>query len=178
MGKNTQSKTILILREFSSGGVVYKGDKWLVTRSSASKLYPEAVWRLPKGWIDNETPDIPGLMASGKMKADEESLQKAALREVREEGGVEARIIKKIGTEKYFYNAPDKGLPAGRQGKILKFVTFYLMEWVKDLPEGFDEETSEITWLAFDEAYKKLSFSGEKQMLKKAKELLDNVPVA
>ena len=50
------------------------------------------------------------------------------------------------------------------------------MEWVKDVPEGHDEETSEITWLPFDEAIKKLSYSGEKEMLKKAEELL--APVA
>ncbi|MCX6705284.1 MAG: NUDIX domain-containing protein, partial [Candidatus Woesebacteria bacterium] len=156
MGKNAQSQ-IVLNREFSSGGVVFKGDEWLVTRSAASKLYTETYWRLPKGWIDNITPEIPGPMASGKIKADEESLQKSALREVMEEGGVEAAIVKKIGTVKYFYRlpsrpssaytAPDKGLPAGRQGRILKFVTFYLMEWKKDLPEGFDAETSEIAWL-------------------------------
>ncbi len=168
MGKNAQNQTILN-REFSSGGAVFRGDEWLITRSSASKLYPKAIWRLPKGWIDNVTPEIPGPMASGKLRADEESLQKGALREVREEGGIEAKIVKKIGTAKYFFNAPDKG-------RILKFVTFYLMEYVGDLPEGYDEETSEIAWLPFEEAYKKLSFSGEKQILKKAKELL--APVA
>ena len=187
MGKNARNKTVLMAREFSSGGVVYKKLKnskiprlqtlWLVTRSSASKIYPETYWRLPKGWIDNITPEIPGPMANGNIKADEESLQNSALREVREEGGVEAVIIKKIGTAKYFYIAPDKGLPAGRQGRILKFVTFYLMKHVRDLPEGFDAETSEIAWLPFEEAYKKLSFSGEKQILKKAKEFLDQVPV-
>ena len=173
MGKNAQSKNVLITREFSSGGIVFRkiGNKieWLITKSTASKLYPETYWRLPKGWIDNESPEIPGPMASGRTKADEESLQEGALREVREEGGIEARMVKKIGTEKYFFNAPDRG-------RILKFVTFYLTEYIRDLPEGFDGETSEIAWLPFDEAYKKLSFSGEKQMLKKAKELL--VPVA
>ena len=168
MGKNAQNQTLLTSREFSSGGIVFKGDKWLVTKSSSSSLYPETYWRLPKGWIDNTTPEIPGPMASGKIKADEESLQKSALREVAEEGGIEAKIVKKIGTEKYFFNAPNKG-------KILKFVTFYLMEWVRDLPEGFDEETSEIVWLPFEEAYKKLSFSGEKQVLKKAKDLLTEI---
>lgn len=168
MGKNAQSQTVLN-REFSTGGVVFRGDEWLITRSSASELYPKRIWRLPKGWIDNIAPEIPGSMARGKVRADEESLQKAALREVEEEGGVEAKIVKKIGTEKYFYNAPDKG-------RILKFVTFYLMEYIGDLPEGYDEETSEIAWLPFEKAYKKLSFSGEKQILKKAKELL--APVA
>ena len=46
------------------------------------------------------------------------------------------------------------------------------MEFIKDLPESFGEETSEIAWLPYEEAYKKLSFSGERQVLKKAKELL------
>jgi hypothetical protein len=58
------------------------------------------------------------------------------------------------------------------RGKILKFVTFFLMEYIKDKPEGFDWETSEIAWLPFAEAYKTLSFSGEKLVLKKAEELL------
>lgn len=140
---------------------------WLVTRSTPSDLFPKAVWRLPKGWIDNETQEIPGPMASGKIKANEDSLQKAALREVAEEGGIESKIIKKIETTFYIYHHPTKG-------KIMKFVTFYLMEHLKDLPEGYDEETSEVAWLSYDEAYKRLSFSSEKHILKKAKELLSD----
>lgn len=145
MGKEKQEK---IIREFSSGGVVLKKNKWLITKSSISDLYPNSVWRLPKGWIDEG-----------------ETLEETAIREVKEEGGVKAKIIKKIETIRYFYIAPDKG-------KILKFVTFYLMEWIKDFPEGFDGETSEIKWLSFDKAYKLLSFSNEKQILKKARTLI------
>ena len=149
MGEGKKEK---VIREFSSGGVVYKKEKnktlWLVTRSAASDLYPKQVWRLPKGWIDEG-----------------EKVEEAALREVREEGGIEAKIIQKIETVKYFFTTADKS-------KVLKFVTFYLMEFVKDLPESFGEETSEIAWLPYEEAYKKLSFSGEREVLKKAKELL------
>jgi 8-oxo-dGTP pyrophosphatase MutT (NUDIX family) len=155
-------------RQFSSGGVVYKKDKesvlWLVTKSTPSDLFPDPVWRLPKGWIDNDAPDTPGPMASGRIKADEDSLQTAGLREVSEEGGIQAKIVTKIGTSKYFMKLP--------QGRIMKFVTFYLMEWISDLPEGHDEETSEVAWLPFEEAKKQLSFSEEKQILVKAKELL------
>lgn len=177
MGKNTQSKKagsrrVLnrpLQREFSSGGVVFKktkeGVEWFVRQTAASKLYPTQHWMLPKGWIDNDAHNIPGPMASGRVKATEEALQKSALREVEEEAGVEAKIIQKIGTIKYFLNTPDKG-------RILKFVTFYLMEYVKDLPEGYDEETAEILWLPFNKAVMQLSFSGEKQMLKKAQEMI------
>jgi 8-oxo-dGTP pyrophosphatase MutT (NUDIX family) len=103
-------------------------------------------------------------MASGAIKADEESLQKAALREVSEEGGVATKIISKIGTTTYFINLPE--------GRVMKFVTFYLMEWLSDLPEGTDEETSEVRWLEFAEARKLLSFSHEKQVLDRAQQLL------
>lgn len=113
-------------------------------------MFPKIHWTLPKGQIDKG-----------------ESLEGAAIREVEEETGVGVRIVKKIGTIKYFYNHPENG-------NILKFVTFYLMEFVKDLPDGHDEETSEVVWLPFEEAYKKLSFGGEKQILKKAWEALSN----
>lgn len=159
-----------MIRIFSSGGVVFKKVDnrifWLVAATAPSKIFPEVVWRLPKGWIDDAGEAIPGPMASGKIKADENSLQKAAVREVKEEGGIEAKIVKKIGSIKYFYKFPGKG-------DIFKFVTFYLMEWKYNLPEGFDGETSEILWLPYDEAYKKLSFGREKEILKKAKEILD-----
>ena len=168
MGKNTQRQetgSSNVLREFSSGGIVSKNGLWLIKKTSASKLYPKSYWMLPKGWIDDSPGDKPGAMASGLIKADETSLQNAALREVREETGVDAKIIKKIGTSFYSYTDPNRG-------KILKFVTFYLMEFVKELPEGFDWETSEIAWLPFNEAKKQLSFGGEKEMLVKAQELL------
>jgi 8-oxo-dGTP pyrophosphatase MutT (NUDIX family) len=149
MGEGKKEK---VTREFSSGGVVFrkKGGKtlWLVTKSAPSDIYPKQVWRLPKGWIDEG-----------------ETSEEAALREIKEEGGVEVKIIKKIETVRYFFVAPDRG-------KVLKFVTFYLTEWVKDLPEGFDGETSEIAWFSYEEAYDTLSFKGEKEVLKKGNDLL------
>lgn len=169
MGNDTQNKNILT-REFSSGGVVFKREGktslWLIRKTVASELFPETHWMLPKGWLDDEGPGIPGPFASGKNKAGEEILQETAIREVKEEGGVEAKIVKKIGTLKFFYTHPTRG-------KVLKFVTFYLMKWISDLPEGFDGETSEVAWLPFKEAYGLLSFSREKEMLKKAVEILE-----
>ncbi len=178
MGKNTQSQKtgsgnvltpISVHREFSSGGVVFKKDGpqvlWLVRKTAASDLYPKQYWMLPKGRIDDAEGDKPGPMASGKIKADAVSLETAALREVEEEGGVNAKIIKKIGTSIYSFTDP-------LVGKIVKFVTFYLMEYAGDLPEGFCWETEEVKWLPYNEAYKQLSFGGEKQILKKASDIL------
>jgi ADP-ribose pyrophosphatase YjhB (NUDIX family) len=166
-----------VAREFSAGGVVYKRVEelksgrvkvlWLVTKSNPSKDYPKPVWRLPKGRLDDSGGgECPGPYASGLKKAPEEIIQKSALREVAEEGGVEASIVQKVITDRYFFT-----LKGGQ--KILKFVTFYLMEWKSDVPSGFGSETSETIWFPYQEARKRLSYSDEREILDKAKEILD-----
>lgn len=161
-------------REFSSGGVVYKKLKirnqspkilWLVTKSNPSRGYPSNVWRLPKGWLDDlGGGEMPGPLTSGRKKAKEIDLEKAALREVREEAGVKAGIVAKIGTEKFYYRNRDK--------IVLKFVTFYLMEWLADLPQGFGFETERTEWLTFEEAKQRLTYKKEREILEKANNLI------
>lgn len=165
-----------MIREFSAGGVVFKRVKeqegkkvkalWLVTKQAAlsDSIHPPDIWRLPKGWLDDAGERAPGPLASGGKKATEEELRYAALREVREEGGVEAKIVDKVATIRFFFTST--------RGKILKFVTFYLMQYLRDLEGGPDFETEEVAWLPFSEARKRLSYSSEKQILDKAKELL------
>ena len=70
-----------------------------------------------------------------------------------------------MGTEIYFRREAKK--------KIMKFATFYLMEWQKNLSRGFGFETEKIEWLSYKKARKKLSYSGEKKILDKAKKLLE-----
>lgn len=167
MGKDSSQKQLK--REFSAGGVVFKKDRgttlWLITQSAPSERIPNPVWRLPKGWIDNASEEVPGEVASGVRKGKEDEIQKAAAREVEEEGGVEAIIVEKLGTVKFFFQLGGE--------RILKFVTYYLMEWVRDLPEGLGFETQTVEWLSFQEAYKRLKFPSEKDVLKKANEALE-----
>ena len=136
-----------VKKEFSAGGVVFRrepeGVLWLVVKPKGDNR-----WRFPKGGIETG-----------------ESSVQAAQREVREEGGVEAEIVDKIGHEKYFF-VQDKQ-------KIFKTVTFYLMEYQQEAQTGFTWETEEIDWLPFAEAKKKLAFDKEKEILEKAKEILD-----
>lgn len=170
MAKRTKKQGTV--REFSAGGVVFKREDgkilWLVRKQAVlpKSLYPKDIWNLPKGWLDDEDEAVPGPLTKGEKKATEEDLRKTALREVKEEGGVEVKIVEKIGTLRYFFTST--------RGKALKFVTFYLMEHVHDLPEGHDHETEEIAWLPFEKARKKLSYSNEKKIISKAKTLLDS----
>ena len=178
MGKGKKKKTTTgkFVKEFSAGGVVYRKRKtensklktlWLVTRSTPSKLYPKSIWRLPKGWLDDKDKGKkPGNLALGKIKATDEQIKTAAIREVEEEAGVKAKIIEKIGSERYFLTLNGK--------RILKFVTFYLMEWLEDNKEGFSFETCEVKWLSYEEAKKLLSYGSEKKILDKGREILES----
>lgn len=161
-----------VKREFSAGGVVFKKEKgsllWLITFSSSSELYPKSYWRLPKGWLDDENDGRkPGPLGKGEKKAKEKELQKAALREVAEEGGVEAKIVKKLGTEKIFFTRK-----SGE--KILKFVTYYLMEHADDLAEGPGFETTEVKFVPFKKARELLKYEGEKKVLDRARKVLSS----
>lgn len=165
-------------REFSAGGVVYKkviGKTskakvlWLVTKSKPNKEYPQDVWRLPKGWLDDSDGGRqPGEMASGIKRASNEEVIQAAVKEVMEEGGVGVKVIKRIVTDKYFYTNKSNE-------KVLKFVTYFLMEWRQDLEESFGDETEKVEWLNFDKAKKRLSYAREKKVLKEAKKIFGTI---
>ena len=131
--------------EFSAGGLVYRGDRWLIRRPTPNDGYRGNLgWSWPKGWIDEgETPE------------------QAALREVREEGGVEAKAIKKLETLKIFFTDQDGE-------RVMKFITYFLMQYVTDVPEGFGEETAEVKWVTKDEAQDLLTYKNERGLLEKA----------
>jgi len=128
-------------REFSAGGIVFKKNKVLVRRPKMNEGYRgNAGWSFPKGWIDEV-----------------EKLEEAAVREVREEGGVKAKIVRKLPAIKTFFR--DKG------ELVLKFITYFVMEWEKDVPEGHDQETEEVKWVTKEEASDMLAFKNEKELL-------------
>ena len=115
------------------------------------------VWALPKGKID-----------AG------ESTVEAALREVREETGVEGRLVEKLGDIRYTYTAtwePMKG------EKIFKVVTFFLLTAgrgrIGEIDEAMRVEVSEARWLPLDEAPRRLTHKGEREMAARAIERLE-----
>lgn len=150
MGKRTFEKKIKkFQRQFSAGGAVYKTSKdkkvkWLLIKPVGTDR-----WQLPKGQIDKGEKTI-----------------NTALREVKEEGGVETKIIQKIGSSSYFFVL--------KNTKIFKTVTYFLMEVVKKTKEGHDNEIDEVTFREFEEAFGLLTFKDDKNILKKAKEILES----
>ena len=71
---------------------------------------------------------------------------------------MEAKVIKKLRTLKIFFTDQNGE-------RVMKFITYFLMQHVADVPEGFGEETAEIKWVTKDEAQGLLVHKNEKDLL-------------
>lgn len=136
--------------ETSAGGVVYRKVKdkveFLIVQHSGHHR-----WVLPKGWID------PG-----------ETKEQAAIREVLEEGGVEAEIEEYLGEFAIFYTSTEKE-------KVKKTSHFFLMKYVSGDPEkDHCWEVEDTMWLPAEKAIEKLNYPGEKKMIDKAVDIIMN----
>lgn len=143
----------IIREQISSGGVIFrKSDNGVEVVLVA--MIGRRSWCLPKGLINrNETP------------------QAAALREVREETGLQGEIIDRIGQISYWYSLQDDKV------KIHKTVHFFLMKYLEGSTEDHDHEVDEARWFPIDEALDTLSYKSEKQIMQKAKGLIDKMEV-
>jgi 8-oxo-dGTP pyrophosphatase MutT (NUDIX family) len=103
-------------------------------------------WQLPKGTIDRG-----------------ESSEQAAVREVREEGGVLARILANLGPIHFVYQMAGK--------RYAKTVDFYLMIYESGDPADHDHEVQEARWFPLA-AEHRLAFPTERALIARARDIL------
>jgi 8-oxo-dGTP pyrophosphatase MutT (NUDIX family) len=165
-----------MVREISAGGVVIrnKDGAWMMAAielpkdepsqdespapaqphsgKRAVRPKPKTVVCLPKGLVD-----------SG-----EKSLE-AALREVREETGITAVPITKLGDSKYVYVRS-----WGDGERVFKIVSFYLLRYesgrIDNIADEMRIEVARAIWVRLEDAPKLLAYRGEKQMARQALE--------
>ena len=130
----------------SAGGVAFRknGNSSEVVLIKTSS---EGRWQLPKGLID------PG-----------ESSEQAAIREVREEAGIECKIVNGLDSIDYWYVEHHGKVPE----RIHKTVHFFLMQYVAGDVGDHDDEVSEARWVDAPDALKMLAFATEKSIVEKA----------
>lgn len=134
-----------IVNQVSAGGIVFKKEKekilWLIAQHSQHKG-----WVFPKGLVGD--------------KDSNESMEKAALREVEEEGGVRAKIVylKPVKTF-YQYRWQDQ--------LIKKTVYYFLMEYISGDPKNHDWEMADAKFTTEDEVKKTLTYPSDKQAFEK-----------
>jgi 8-oxo-dGTP pyrophosphatase MutT (NUDIX family) len=135
-------------REISSGGVVVRRlrGRWVLAAIRPNGK-PDGVWALPKGLVDpGEKPDA------------------TAIREVREETGVDAELVHKLGDVRYVYTRGGE--------RIFKIVSFYLLRYrggrLGEIEPAMRREVADARWLPLEEAPRLLAYRGERQMADEA----------
>ena len=140
--------------QFSAGGVVVKGDKVLVSQHSQHHG-----WVFPKGLIG----DHPST-SSGQVR--KETKENTALREVKEETGIEARIIKPLTPVTYWFKLKNE--------TIKKTVYYFLMEHTGGDITRHDHEMENVEFLPVDKVEERLTYKSDKKVWEEARKLLVN----
>lgn len=165
-----------MVREFSAGGVVLRrmSGAWSIAVIQPQKDGAEApaespsarpgkaarktVLALPKGLVD------PG-----------EKPEQTALREVQEETGIIATLVGKLTDIKYVYVRS-----WGDRERVFKVVSFFLLRYqsgrIDDVSPAMRVEVRRALWLPLEDAPAKLTYGGERQVVRKAQEYLKSHP--
>jgi 8-oxo-dGTP pyrophosphatase MutT (NUDIX family) len=142
----TNHTKLSTLDQVSAGGVAFRRVEDRVDVAIVS-VGAKARWQLPKGIVDaGETPEL------------------TALREVREEAGIEAVVVAPLDTIEYWY----VGNRGQQRVRFHKFVHFFLMEYQRGDVSDHDHEVNEARWVSLAEAQAILAFKGERQVLAQA----------
>ena len=160
-------------REISAGGVVVRplAQAWElaviepqrepdVSKPANTKPKPaKQVLALPKGLVD------PG-----------ENPEQTAIREVREETGIDAALITKLTDIKYVYvrTWSDKQ-------RVFKIVSFYLLRYesgtIDDVSPAMRVEVKQALWIPLEGAERKLAYRGERDVIRLAQKYLEAHPL-
>ncbi|WP_199318870.1 NUDIX domain-containing protein [Leptolyngbya sp. FACHB-541] len=139
------------VQQVSAGGVAFRpgaATAEIVIVSVGTKLR----WQLPKGIVDlGETPEI------------------TALREVREEAGIQTQLIQPIDVIEYWYI----GDLEGQRVRFHKFVHFFLLAYESGDVQDHDHEVHEARWVSLEQALELLAFKGEKQIVQQASSMIN-----
>ena len=161
-----------MVREISAGGVVVRRtavgwemaaiepQKEASASAAGNKKSHKVLLALPKGLLD------PG-----------ENPAQTAIREVREETGLTATSIAKLGDIKYVYVRS-----WGDRQRVFKIVSFYLLRYqsgrIDEIAPAMRVEVRRALWIPLEEAVRKLTYRGEQDMARRAQKYLQSHPDA
>jgi 8-oxo-dGTP pyrophosphatase MutT (NUDIX family) len=136
--------------EYSAGGVVYRHNGAQIDVALIYRTRHDD-WSLPKGHIETG-----------------ESREQAALREIKEETGLDVRIVRPLEEAVYFFRKRGGDL-------VRKTVYHYLMEALTTELGKPNWEVTEARWVPIAEARSLLSYEKDREIIGKALAELENV---
>ena len=138
-----------VKKRTSAGGIIFRKSSIGIEVALISVKGGKA-WCLPKGIIDKD-----------------ERAYAAALREVKEETGLNGEIINKIGEISYWFYSKDEGI------RVHKTVYFYLMRYISGDTKDHDREVDDARWFPIKDVMNLLTYKGEKEIMVKAMEMME-----
>ncbi len=141
-----RSERMRTVEQVSAGGVAFREIDGRI-EIAIILTNPERRWQLPKGMID-----------AG------ESAEQAAVREVREEAGIDTNLIAPLDITEYWFSAERNG----ERTRLHKFVHWFLMRYRSGNVEDHDHEVIEARWEAVETALEMLVFKNERDVVEKA----------
>lgn len=147
------TRHIPTITQVSAGGVAYRRRNGKIEVVLISVGEPPR-WQLPKGGLEEG-----------------ETRQVAAQREVYEEAGVKTDLIDPIDKIEYwFYATQDE-----ERTRVHKIVYYYLLRFLSGDPSQHDYEVHKANWQQIDQAYEALTFDNEKEIVRKAGQMIAEI---
>ncbi|OLT40667.1 NUDIX hydrolase [Saccharomonospora sp. CUA-673] len=136
------------VNETSAGGLVVDPARTHAALIGRLNRHGRLLWSLPKGHIE-----------------DGETVEDTAVREVREETGIVAEVVRPLGSIDYWFVAERR--------RIHKTVHHFLLEAVGGELSDEDVEVTEVAWVPLGELDSRLAYTDERKLVRKARELFD-----
>ena len=142
-------QALSLKKDFSAGGIVWDPPAKKVLMIYVQNLGRQKVWTFPKGHPEAKETD-----------------EQAALREVQEETGWEAKILRHLMDVRYFYVHKDT--------KYKKRVRWFFMAPARKIGEFNPDEILDCEWIPLDEAQMRITYETDKKLLEKLRELVSS----
>ena len=134
--------------ETSAGGLVVDGDRRQAVLIGRLDRQGKLLWSLPKGHIEGS-----------------ETIEETAVREVKEETGISARVLTSLGSIDYWFVAERR--------RVHKTVHHFLLEAVGGELSDEDVEVTEVAWVPIAELETRLAYTDERALVRKARQLFE-----
>src|SRR5487761_1337109 len=145
-------RRIPVRRDVSAGGIVWRSGEREI-EIAMIRPHGSDAWALPKGHIEKD-----------------ESDESAAIREVREETGLDVAGVRALGDVAYVFSWRDKR--RGTITRVSKRVHFFLMAFAGGDTANHDGEIDEVAWVPIAAARSRATYANERVLIEKARALL------
>lgn len=144
--RRQRNRRLTTVDETSAGGLVVDAGREHAVLIGRLDRHGRLLWSLPKGHIE-----------------DGETVEQTAVREVKEETGISAQVLRPLGTIDYWFVAERR--------RVHKTVHHFLLESTGGELSDEDVEVTEVAWVPLAELETTLAYADERKLVRRAKEL-------